>query len=159
MRPRNSCRPGRTKVLSTVSLSPTCSERRVRHLASAEKMPLATSDRARDLRSRMVGGKTLSEREEGQLDVLRSAIRGEVVLPADTLAESLGDRQPPRSRRSSRNEGGVPNRKRLYVCGRGKCCGVRARASRGAAVDGDSSYDHPPPKTGQPDGAVPDEPS
>jgi hypothetical protein len=78
------------------SLSATCSERRVRHLASAEKMPLAAIDRARDLLSRIVRGETLTEREYGQLDVLRSAMRGELVLPADTLADDLEDARLPR---------------------------------------------------------------
>jgi hypothetical protein len=54
------------------------------NLPGVDQMPLAAIERARELLSRIVRGETLTEREHGQLDVLRSAMRGELVLPADS---------------------------------------------------------------------------
>ena len=49
-----------------------------------EAMPTSALQLARDLLARQVKGDVLTERELGQLDVLRSAMRGEVVLPPDS---------------------------------------------------------------------------
>lgn len=52
-------------------------------LSGIEKMPVSALERARDLLSRLKAGDILSERELGQLDVLRGAMRDEVRLPDD----------------------------------------------------------------------------
>jgi hypothetical protein len=49
-----------------------------------EAMRSSASHLARDLLARQENGEVLTERELGQLDVLRSAMRGEVVLPPDS---------------------------------------------------------------------------
>jgi hypothetical protein len=55
--------------------------RRVIVYPGLDAMPSAASYLAHDLLSRQVKGEVLTERELGALDVLESAMRGEVVLP------------------------------------------------------------------------------
>jgi hypothetical protein len=60
-----------------------------------ETMPLVAMERTRELLSRLVRRETLTDREQGQLDVLRAAMRGEIELADDrvppTSASALAD--------------------------------------------------------------------
>jgi hypothetical protein len=58
--------------------------RRVIVYPGLDAMPTAALHLARDLLRRQEHGDTLTERELGQLDGLRSAMRGELVLPPDS---------------------------------------------------------------------------
>ncbi len=57
-------------------------------MSGVERMPTSALEAAHALLARLAKGETLSEREQGQLDVLRSAIHGEVALPPDWLPSS-----------------------------------------------------------------------
>jgi hypothetical protein len=52
-------------------------------LPGVDQMPMSALELTTDLMKRVAAGETLSERELGQLDVLRHAMRGDVVLPPD----------------------------------------------------------------------------
>lgn len=54
------------------------------NLSGVGEMKVSALHRAKDLPSRLVRGEVLTERERGQLDVLRAAMLGEFVLPADS---------------------------------------------------------------------------
>ncbi len=55
-----------------------------------DAMPSSALHLAHDLLSRQVKGEVLTERELGQLDILRSAMHGEPVLPADSTPVAPG---------------------------------------------------------------------
>jgi hypothetical protein len=55
-------------------------------LPGIEDMPQSALERAEALLALLVAGDTLSERQLGQLDVLREAMRGAVTLPPDPVA-------------------------------------------------------------------------
>jgi hypothetical protein len=52
-------------------------------LSGVEEMPMSALELARDLLKRVAAGESLTEFEQGQLAVLRSAMHGHVLLPPD----------------------------------------------------------------------------
>jgi hypothetical protein len=52
-----------------------------------ERMPQTALELARDLLQRLAAGETLSEREQGQLDVLDAAMRGELLLRGELVSD------------------------------------------------------------------------
>ncbi len=57
-------------------------------MVGVDAMPSSALHLAQDLLSRIAAGETLTEREQGQLDVLYSAMRGEVLLPPDPPSDA-----------------------------------------------------------------------
>jgi hypothetical protein len=54
------------------------------NLLGIDAMPSSALRLTQSLLSRLAAGDTLTEREQGQLDILQSAMRGDVALPSDT---------------------------------------------------------------------------
>lgn len=52
---------------------------------ATNQMPMSALEAARDLLERVTAGETLSEREQGHLDVLLAATHGKVLLPPDPV--------------------------------------------------------------------------
>lgn len=57
-------------------------------LPGLSSMPSSALDRARDLLTRLSQREALSDRERGQLDVLRAAMRGDLVLPTSDPSDT-----------------------------------------------------------------------
>jgi hypothetical protein len=131
-------KPGSTEHQRLVQLSQTLADaldaRSPANSPGVETMPSAALEMAADLLRRQQAGEQLSDRELGQLDILRAAVDGRVALPADppdapptpnpTLTEARFEPGDPRHVEEIPHEAPHTEPARCQYCGQAPCVGA-----------------------------------